>query len=126
MPPPFGKGGRTSAFHIRRDENARRQAAASPGPGEYAIAGTIGKGNKFTMKARKFPPSEKGQPEGPGPKYLPHYMDAPVPRAIHPVIPERGEKQTGPAYVNIGSTIGMGPKISIGRREPLDLGPGSG
>jgi hypothetical protein len=125
MPPPFGTGGKMSAFHGRRDENAR-QLAASPGPGEYPIKGTIGKGKKFTMKARRFPPSETGQQEGPGPKYLPQYMDAPVPRAIHPVVPEHGEKQPRPGYVNIGSTIGTGPKISIGRREPLELGPGKG
>jgi hypothetical protein len=125
MPPTFGKGARTASLYSRRDENQRKQPITAPGPGEYPIAGTIGKGKKFTMKARQFPPPETGKPEGPGPAaYLPNFLDAPVPRTIHPLVPALGDTKTRAPYLDIGSTFGTGPKITIGIKERLELGPG--
>jgi hypothetical protein len=125
MPPAFGKEGPGSSFHGKIGPNKKKGAQVDPGPGEYPITGEIGRGKKWTMKARQFPPGENGKPDGPGPgKYLPNEQNRPGHRSIHGKIPEPKDKEKRPQYVNIGSTMGDGPKWTIGRKETLALGPG--
>jgi hypothetical protein len=125
VPPAFGKEAPASSFHGKIGPNKKKGSPADPGPGEYPISGEIGKGKKWTMKARQFPPGEAGKPDGPGPgKYLPNDQYRPGHRSIHPLVPDPKDKETKPQYVDIGSTVGEGPKWTIGRKETLALGPG--
>jgi hypothetical protein len=126
VPPQFGKTAQSSSLYSRRGDFQTKARAASPGPGQYPVATTIGQGRKFTVKARRFAPGEEGSTAGPGPgKYLPNYLDTPGPRSIHGLVHDPKDKETKPPYVDIGSTIGKGtPKWTIGNKERLDIGPG--
>jgi hypothetical protein len=128
MPPQFGKGSRAASLYSREHKVEKKQDnSRGPGPGEYPIPGSIGQGHKFTLKGRQFPPGEGGKPSGPGPgTYLPNFMDATVPRSIHPRVPDPEHKESAAPYGNIGSMIGKdGPRWTIGNKEKLELGAGS-
>jgi hypothetical protein len=127
LPPAFGKDAPASSFHGKIGPIKKKGDgdAAGPGPGQYPVGSDIGQGRKWTVKARNFPPGEAGFPAGPGPgRYLPNFMDRPGMRSIHGRIPDPKDKEQKAPYVDIGSTVGDGPKWTIGRKETLALGPG--
>lgn len=123
VPPSFGKETKASSLYSRREPKKSQDQV--PGPGQYPIQSTVGAGKKYSMKARQFPPDERGVSASPGPAYLPNFQDQPKGITIHNRIPDPKDKEPAPKYVALPSTIGNdGPKFTIGRREELELSPG--
>ena len=82
-------------------------------------------GRKYTLKGRNFWP-EEGKAVSPGPAYMPEYENVlPSPRKI--TIREKIQEpkpKAAPGYYNLGTTVGDGPKITIGNKEKLAVRPG--
>ena len=123
MPPAFGSDAIKCSLSSRR---AERRPPPGPGPGQYKIEAP-NDAKKWTMKARNFPPDAKNDGPGVG-KYMPNYERVlPSPRR-NQILERFSEKknQSTPGYYDIGSTIGSGPKITIGVKEKLRVTPGVG
>lgn len=128
MPPPFGSDARKYSLASSRRDRRRDPSKEPPGPGQYDInGGRTNDGRKYSMKGRNFFP-EEGKSSSPGPAYLPDYNNV-LPSARKITIRDRvpdPKAKVGPGYYDIGTTIGQGPKITIGNKEKLNVRPGLG
>ncbi|OHT01621.1 hypothetical protein TRFO_07538 [Tritrichomonas foetus] len=127
MPPPFGSDGIKYSLTSRRDRK-RDPSKEPPGP-KYNIneCNIDNCSRKYTIKGRNFS-CDEGKAFSPGPAYKPEY-GAVLPSPRRTQILEKvkdPKKPVGPGYYDLGSTMGQGPKITIGNKEKLAVRPGIG
>jgi hypothetical protein len=123
VPPAFGASAQRSALASRHGPG-RDPRRDDPGPGAYTVRPLFAnEASKFTLHQRTGRRAD--EPVSPGPAAYSPTVDAARPRApaaaMHIRPQARGADAT-PGYVNLGSTLTR-PRITIGRRETLDLIP---
>ena len=124
MPPSFGSDSHKFSFGNRRDISKRSTSASVPGPGEYDVGTTIGKGLKFSLKGREKIPEEKDINPGPA-AYAPNYDKLLAARESKIGARIEVKKEViGGKYYKLPDPD-RGPMYTIGRKSNLDVAPGA-